>query len=303
MSFSFFTTYKCIVVQIDSTVAYNDAYTATADVPKPVYKEGSKEDEDSDAEGDSAEADRLEGDTSAEQDEHKEEDVDANASASSGADASLQDLEFTRGGFHDFARDHINATSGKRRPSKQLAPAAAAQEGAAKVLFAALEGLHSARLAHAFGALAGELRRTRRTAGPSVATLGGESSDIMRELLQAQCRASVELEHRVKMAGRVGGLVLCLASLQRTQLRYSWMRWTELAPDEWLPMPPELAGRGASPFAPPLPHQLAGGGQVAAARAVFAGAPEGSRSGSAASRGTPPPGRGGGGAVGHKLTE
>mmetsp|Transcript_48926 Transcript_48926/g.124546 ORF Transcript_48926/g.124546 Transcript_48926/m.124546 type:complete len:544 (-) Transcript_48926:90-1721(-) len=132
--------------------------------------------------------------------------------------------------FYRFACEYFSAP--QRRKPQQIAASPAQRDHfngqAVRVLGAVLQGLFRRRKAMGFGAWFASWKASR-CCGMDGLSESGEV-EIWRALLRSQCETAVDLEARVTLAKRAGGLALCVASLQRARLRGSWVQWCQLLP-------------------------------------------------------------------------
>mmetsp|Transcript_26362 Transcript_26362/g.48144 ORF Transcript_26362/g.48144 Transcript_26362/m.48144 type:complete len:584 (+) Transcript_26362:82-1833(+) len=142
------------------------------------------------------------------------------------AKTSMRPLLFAD--FFDFCTRHVRSAA--RRVSRGASPKPAVKTAMATystgvpALWAVLNSLLQKQRAVAFSAL---LRNRHGTARPTDAAAPHEYEfDIMRELYGSQAAAQVELEHRLALTGRAGGLAWCLSRLHRGRsLREPFITW------------------------------------------------------------------------------
>merc|ERR1719277_2081782 len=122
----------------------------------------------------------------------------------SSAQASPE-ASFTMSDFHRFASEHFAATTQAQRRRLQPAQPERLYWKAVVVFCAMFQSLIRRRKAAGLGAFLA----LRRSAGGEGGGGGGEIA-ILQELLKSQCETALKLEGRVQIAGRAGGLALCV---------------------------------------------------------------------------------------------
>jgi len=171
--------------------------------------------------------------------------------------------EFTFEDFHTFSVEYASSASARRASisPRGVSPRqrAAARSGA-MVMRIVLESLHRRRLAEGLGAWLEAWRRVPRSSPAS------SGFDILRSLLASQCKIAVSLEHRLKIAGRAGGLADFLMRLVRRQLRDPLIHWRRLMLEPGLSVRASAASLPA--FSPPAAALAGLLGQTSPSRAL-----------------------------------